>query len=75
MFLGGDLLRAWGSGVEMSGWRWRLLFGTGLSLVAGDEGASISGLEPHLYFWQSGRTSELRGEHHFTSSITLSLGR
>lgn len=35
----GLLHGAWGWCREMDGWRWRLLFGAGLSLGAGDEGA------------------------------------
>ena len=74
LFLKGDLLNACGSGVEkwMDGDGDCCLVLACRSLGAGDEGASISGLEPHLYFWHRPQVEARDNEHHFTSSVVVS---
>lgn len=63
----------------MDGWRWRLLFGAGLSLARSElvtKARCISGLEPHLYFWHGTAAGSrcMNREHHFTS-LSKSLFR
>jgi hypothetical protein len=62
----------------MDGWRWRLLFGAGLSLARSElvtKARCISGLEPHFYFWHSSQKSghELRASLHFFVDLTYSF--